>query len=146
MRAVVAYESIPGARAVARAVGDGLRGRFSVLLTEVQHLPALVGVDLLVVGGPSHGTEYLGALPDAPGEVAAAAFHTAVRRTAWLALTSHAWEPSIRRLESLGYRVFVRPEHFYVIDFEGPPEPGELERAHAWGIGIADACVVRSSA
>jgi hypothetical protein len=144
MRAVVAYESISNtAKAVAQAVGNGLRGRFSVLLTEVGHTPALVGIDLLVVGGPTHGREYLRALPGAPGGVAAAAFHTAVRSTAWVA--SHAFEPAIRRLEALGYRVLVKPEHFYVLDFDGPLEPGELERAHAWGIGLADAYVVRSA-
>lgn len=144
MRAVVAYESIFGStRAVAEAVGEGLRHRFLVLVAEVSHAPAaLVGVDLLVAGGPAHVPECLRALPEPPGEVAAAAFHTAVRTTAWL--PDRAAEPAARRLESLGYRLVVKPEHFYVTEVDGPLEDGEIERARAWGIGLADACVVRS--
>jgi hypothetical protein len=145
MRAVVAYESIFGStRAIAEAVGEGLRLRFLVLVTEVSHTPAaLVGVDLLVAGGPAHVSECLGGLPEPPGEVAAAAFHTAVRTTAWLAAHDGA-EPAARRLEALGYRLLVRPEHFYVKEVDGPLEDGELERARAWGVGLADAYVVRS--
>lgn len=142
MRAVVAYESIFGsARAVAEAIGEGLRQRFWVLVTEVSHAPAaLVGVDFLVAGGPAHVPECLRGLPEPPGEVAAAAFHTAVRKGSF----GTAAEPVARRLESLGYRLLVKPEHFYVVDLNGPLEDGEAERAHAWGVGLADAYVVRS--
>lgn len=146
MRAVVAYESIFGAtRAVAEAVAEGLRLRFLVLVTEVTHAPgALVGVNLLVAGGPAHVPEVLRGLPEPPGEeVAAAAFHTAVRTTAWLSAHAGA-EPAARRLESLGYRLLVKPEHFFVTDINGPLEHGEIERARAWGVGLADAYVVRS--
>lgn len=145
MRAVVAYESICGStRAIAEAVGEGLRLRFLVQVTEVSHAPAaLVGVDLLVAGGPAHVPECLHNLPEPPGEVAAAAFCTAVRTTAWLAAHT-AVEPAARRLESLGYRLLVKPEHFYVTEIGGPLEDGEIERARAWGVGLADAYVVRS--
>lgn len=144
MRAVVAYESACGStRSVAEAVGEGLRLRFLVVVTEVSHAPgALVGVDLLVAGGPAHVPECLHGLPEPPGEVAAAAFHTAVRTTAWL--HDAVAEPAARRLESLGYRLLVKPEHFYVTHVDGPLEDGEMERARAWGVGLADAYVVRS--
>lgn len=169
MRAVVVYESIFGnTQAVAEAVGQGLRGRFEVTVAEVEHAPpALIGVDFLVIGGPIHawsmtreGTrkgareqaagaridppskgagvrEYLDDLPDASGEVAAATFDTAIR-TSWFP-TGSAAKPAARRLEAHGYRMLVKPEHFYVTGTDGPLEDGELERARAWGVGLSDA-------
>ena len=125
MRAVVAYESIFGStRAVAEAVGEGLRMRFWVMITEVSQAPgALVGVDLLVAGGPAHVSECLHGLPEPPGDVAAAAFHTRVRTASSPSVHDGA-EPAAERLQSLGYRLLVKPEHFYVTDVNGPLEDG----------------------
>lgn len=172
MRAIVVYESFFGnTRALADAIGDGLRGRFAVLVCEVSHAPtALIGINLLVVGGPIHAwtmtreltrkvargqaaaaaidppsmgiglREFLQGLPSTQGFVAAAAFDTALRASGWLP-TGSAARPAGRRLEARGYRVLVKPEHFYVTATDGPLEPGELDRARAWGIGLADAYV-----
>ncbi|MFO7567492.1 MAG: flavodoxin domain-containing protein [Enhygromyxa sp.] len=172
MRAVVVYESIFGnTRALAEAIAEGLRGRFAVTVAEVSHAPtALVGVDLLVVGGPIHAwtmsrevtrklareqaaaaeidppsagigvREYLKNLPEAQGFVAAAAFDSALRKGAWFP-TGSAAKPAARRLEARGYRLLVKPEHFYVTATGGPLEPGELERARTWAVGLADAFV-----
>lgn len=57
MKAVVVYESMYGnTRAVAEAIADGLRGELTTELHPVHELaaPAMVGADLLVVGGPTH--------------------------------------------------------------------------------------------
>lgn len=155
MRAVVVYESIFGTtRTLAEAVGEGLRGRFSVVMAEVSTAPAvLIGIQLLVIGGPIHAWsmireitpspgigvhEYIDGLPTAQGEVAAAAFDTALRAEHRRPASSAA-KPAARRLEAHGYRLLVKPEHFYVVSVDGPLEPGELDRAHAWGVGLADA-------
>jgi hypothetical protein len=190
MRAVVIFESIFGnTKAVAEAIADGLRGRFELSVAEVGAAPnliglrrdlgltgprralgSLVGIDLLVVGGPIHAwsltrkttrkaareqaaaaqveppstgiglREFLHDLPSAPETgIAAAAFDTAIR-TSWFPSGSAA-NPAARRLEAHGYTLLVKPEHFYVSGTEGPLEPGELERARAWGTGLADAYV-----
>jgi hypothetical protein len=172
MRAVVIYESIFGnTKAVAEAIADGLRGRFELCVAEVSAAPSsLVGIDLLVVGGPIHAwsmtramtrkgareqaaaaqveppstgiglREFLQDLPSAPETgIAAAAFDTAIR-TSWFPSGSAA-TPAARRLEAHGYTLLVKPEHFYVSDTQGPLEDGELERARAWGTGLADAYV-----
>lgn len=157
MRAVVVFESIYGnTQAIAEAVANGLRQRFGVCVAEVGRAPrSLVGVDLLVVGGPIRShlevgdpaglpaagageslRDYLLSLVPESG-ITAAAFSTA-RRTSWFP-TGASTSPMVRRLEARGYDLLVKPEHFYVVDVQGPLEPGELERAQAWGMGLADA-------
>ena len=57
MRAVVVYESMYGnTRAIAEAIGEGLRPTYDVAVVRVGRvLPGtLADVDLLVVGGPTH--------------------------------------------------------------------------------------------
>jgi hypothetical protein len=57
MRALVVFESMFGnTQAIAQAVADGLAIRMEVDLLEVGSAPAAVpgGVDLLVVGAPTH--------------------------------------------------------------------------------------------
>jgi flavodoxin len=57
MRAVVVYESMFGdTRQVAEAIGDGLGLKFEVTVVAVDRLTTdqLRGIDLLVVGGPTH--------------------------------------------------------------------------------------------
>lgn len=132
--------------------------------------PGLEGVDLLVVGGPIHAwsmsrdatrkgareqaeaaevqpvspgigiREYLRKLPKHEGEIAAAAFDTALRKTGWLP-TGSAAKPAAKRLAASGFRLLVQPEHFYVKETQGPLDDGELERAQTWGVALADALV-----
>ncbi len=56
MRARVVYESIFGnTRAIAEAIADGLRGACDVEVHEISAAPTdLDGLDLLIVGGPTH--------------------------------------------------------------------------------------------
>ncbi len=83
--------------------------------------------------------KHLHGLPDIsnkPGGIAAATFDTALR-TSWLS-TGSAARPAARRLEAHGYRLLVKPEHFYLTATDGPLDDGELARARAWGVGLAD--------
>jgi hypothetical protein len=42
-------------------------------------------------------------------------------------------------LKAKGARVIAKAEGFGVVDKEGPLEPGELDRARAWGVALAAA-------
>lgn len=168
MRALVVYESMFGnTRSVALAIAAGLEGAFDVDVVEVSDAPPVLptGLDLLVVGGPTHvhglttektrangalkagarlvsrGSgirEWLDALVPAPSAIAAAAFDT--RISGPVLLWGSAAKAAARRLRSLGFR--VQPAASFVI---GTPrgEPfdrmtdEELARARAWGGTLA---------
>jgi hypothetical protein len=164
--ALVVFESMFGnTGAIAEAVADGLARRTAVELVEVGGAPAAVGDDvgLLVVGGPTHafglsrpstwqsaaeqamgglvssGTglrEWLEALAGGSAEVVAAAFDTRIRRPRLPGLAAAAAD---RRLRRLGFRSLARSRSFYVDGTTGPLLDGELERARAWGEGLAEA-------
>ncbi|MBN1529381.1 MAG: flavodoxin family protein [Thermoleophilaceae bacterium] len=165
MSALVVYESIYGnTRAVAEAVAEGLGGADVREVTELGELAEAPG--LIVAGGPTHMhglttgrsrrmaheaakedgaeterpeadrglRECLRDLPDGGGALAAA-FDTRLDRAA--ALTGSAARGIARRLKRRGYAV-VATDSFLVEDAEGPLEEGELERARAWGAGLAE--------
>jgi len=159
MRAVVVYESMFGnTERVARAIGQGLEPFADVQVVEVGEAPAVLdGVDLLVVGGPTHAfgmsrastredaerqagravlsrrlgvREWLPTLPSST-EVAAAAFDTRVAKVR--RLPGSAARGAAKLLLRHRYAVIVPPESFYVDDVTGPLLQGELDRARAWG-------------
>jgi menaquinone-dependent protoporphyrinogen IX oxidase len=168
MRALVVFESMFGnTRRVAEAVGAGLSGSFDVAVVEAGSAkPDVAGLDLIVVGGPTHawgmsrpmtrtsardqaaraGTkvvsegvgvrDWLGALNESRGKVAAAAFDTAIRKSGWLPSGSAA-RGEAARLRGKGYRLIAKPEQFFVTGMNGPLVDGELDRAKAWGAALA---------
>lgn len=165
MNAMVVYESVYGnTRVVAEAIADALG---AVSAVPVHEAPTkLEGVELLVVGGPTHMhglttsrsrrlaseagaedgqpvergaaerpglREWLRDLPD--GEhVCAAAFDTRLDRSP--ALTGVAAHGIARRLRRHGYTLLASVS-FLVEDAQGPLEAGELDRARAWGVQLA---------
>jgi Flavodoxin domain len=164
MKAAIVYESVYGnTRAIAEAIAEGLGDGAVVLPVSKAGVPEC---DLLVVGGPTHmhglasarsrsmaaaageedgvGVEpeaaeepglrtWLRELPNAAG-ARAASFDTRLDRSPWLTgLASHA---IAHRLSHRGYEIVAR-ESFLVAQSEGPLEPGELERARAWGAELA---------
>jgi flavodoxin len=162
MKAVIIYDSLYGnTEKVAFAIGDGLGGGLGAL-GSVRVLPVgegladqLSGWDLLVVGGPTHGShpsppmrEFLDRIPNgALTGAQVAAFDT---RTDMETLTG-ALRLFGKFLNRLGYaapkissdlatkggQVILPPEGFIVEDKEGPLRAGELERAVSWGRQIA---------
>jgi hypothetical protein len=165
MRALVVYESMFGnTRAVAEAIATGLAAVGEVEALEVAEAPTghLSGIDLLVVGGPTHalglsreqtrasavdetdqplvspGTglrEWLAALESPEGPIAAATFDTRTQRPR---LPGSAAVAAGRRLRRLGFARALRPETFWVGGMTGPLVDGELERAHMWGLALAE--------
>jgi Flavodoxin domain len=166
MDSIVVYESVYGnTRAIAEAIAEGL-GASSVIPVHQagEHTGT---VDLMVVGGPTHmhglatkrsrrvaaetaaeddgthvepyATREPGLRPwlrDLPADAAhrAASFDTRLDKSPWM--TGVAARGIARRLHRRGIEV-IASESFLVEDTEGPLEPGELERARAWGAELA---------
>jgi hypothetical protein len=158
MRALVVYESMFGnTRSIAEAIGEGLGRHLTVDTVEVGEAGyPPQGVDLLVVGGPTHAfgmsrvntresargstdeplisntigiREWLDRLHPAPGQ-AGAAFDTRIDRPR---LPSSAAAKAHKRLRRLGVDLVTGPKSFYVDGTTGPLLAGEAERARSWG-------------
>ena len=162
MRALVVYESMWGnTEQVARAIGRGLGTSGPVEVLDVSGAPPqqLTGLDLLVVGGPTHAfslsrestrkdavtkgapsgheqrgvREWLDGLP--AGDLAVATFDTRVAKARHLPGSAARKAGKKVRRHHLG-RV-VDTESFWVDDLAGPLLDGELDRARAWGRELA---------
>ncbi len=168
MKALVVYESMFGNTAeIGETIAETLRAhRMEVESGPVSEIEPsrLAEFDLLVVGAPTHahgmssaGTrkaavkdkrypssrpsdpgpgmrDWLGTLP--PGrERPAGAFDTRFDKPAWL--TGSAAKGIARRLENHGYHLLTAPESFFVTT-ESRLEPGQIERATAWGAALAE--------
>ena len=154
-------------RRVAMAIGEALGAQGEVETVEVSGAPSdLSGFDLIVVGGPIHAwsmssamtrsgardearragvepvsagrglREWLAGLRPSGGRLRAAAFDTAVH-VPRLVPQGSAARPAADRLSALGARLVAPPEHFFVLDKDGPLADGELDRARAWARGLA---------
>jgi hypothetical protein len=165
MRALIVYESMFGnTRDIARAIGEGLTTHgVEATVIEVGAAPAVpeAGLDLLVVGGPTHvfglsrrttrasaadqatgaivstGTglrEWLDDLPEGARSWAVA-FDTHVARK----VPGSAARAAERRLRRRGYPIAAPAESFHVTDVEGPLVEGEEDRARRWGAALATA-------
>ncbi len=170
MRAVVVYESMFGdTRQIAEAIGDGLGPEFDVAIVPVSQVrpEQLAGIDLLVVGGPTHVRGMSrpktreGAVDQAarPGsgiavEPGAAALglrewfttltvtppHAAAfdTRVQMSSLVSGRAAPKIARaLQRRGSRLMAEPESFLVTTKKPALVVGELDRARVWGHQLA---------
>jgi flavodoxin len=162
MEALVIYDSLHGnTEKIAYAICDGLRGGAGVS-TGVELIRAgdvrpdqLTGINLLLVGAPTHGSQpsppvhdFLNRIPDgALRGVKVAAFDTRTdmdKQTGalrWMARIfdrpGYAAPKIAARLERKGGQVVVPPEGFIVLGTEGPLEDGELERARNWAGQLA---------
>jgi hypothetical protein len=172
MQVLVVHESMFGnTAAVARAVAEGLASEsdLDVQVRPVHSAPSdLAGVDLLVVGGPTHafsmsrastradaGTkgaagpavagpgirEWIERLEPAAG-TAAAAFDTRVRRPR---LPGSAARAARKHLKARGFSVVESPTSFWVDGTSGPLLDGEEARARHWGADLGAALVARRS-
>ena len=171
MTAVVVYESMFGCtRDVAEAVAEGVRTRMPVDVVEVGEAddPGRGDVSLLVVGAPTHAfglsrpatredaartaghdvisarrgvREWLDSASRCHAQ--AAAFDTHVSHPD---LPGHASRRAAKRLRRLGCHLVVPAESFAVGGMQGPVEPGELDRARAWGAEVADAALASAPA
>jgi hypothetical protein len=167
VRAQVFYESMFGDnQQVARAITVGLtEGGISAEAVEIGAAPLEVepGLDLLVVGSPNHAwsmprastrqdaatktdeplvssgigvREWL-ASASLPAGTRTAAYDTRGSHPKAVVAMDHASAQIEKGLRALGGTALAKAEHFRVADMKGPLEPGELDRAQAWGRALA---------
>jgi hypothetical protein len=167
MKALVVYESMYGNTA---AVGDAIAGSLRArglevdagLVSKIDPARA-AGVDLLVVGGPTHVhgmssersrkgavedakntfreptlepglKEWITQLPAGNGRLAAA-FDTRIDKP--VILTGSAAKGIGRRLKGRGFALVTGPECF-LVSTQNRLLEGELEHATTWGAEVAD--------
>jgi hypothetical protein len=172
MRVLVVHESMFGnTEIIASAVADGLS---SVPSVEVDLVPVhsastdLTGVELLVVGGPTHAfsmsrqstradaatkgadvaasagpgiREWIEALRPAPG-TAVSAFDTRVRHPR---VPGSAARAARKHLRSRGFKAVDPPTTFWVEGVSGPLLDGEEARARTWGADLGAAVMARQA-
>lgn len=165
MRSIIVCESWFGnTRRVAEAIAEELARHGEAEVVSVSdELESLDGVDLLVVGGPTHvhgmssamsrkaaldqaeaaGADAgpgirgrLDALPHVDG-LRAAAFDTRIDKS--VVLVGSAARGIAKRLRRHGFELVAPPESFFVLDAQGPLADGELERAAEWARSLAAA-------
>lgn len=157
MQAVIVYDTQYGnTEQVARAIAEGLAdmGRVDLLPAAEAVGRPQVSPDLLLIGGPTqrHGMSpnlraYVDGLPrDGLHNTRVATFDTRYRMAPLL--SGSAAKDAAGRLRRSGFRLVAAPESFF-IERDRPPdgekrrhgseqlEPGELERAKAWGRRLA---------
>lgn len=139
MHVLVVFDSTYGnTEALARAVAH----HFSVEPVAVTAAPDLAGVDLLIIGSPTHGHResepmghWVAGLPRLGG-VGVALFDTRHELPRWM--TGSAARALAPRLRALGSHEVVPPQSFYVArGVAGPLLVGELERADRWAEHVA---------
>lgn len=162
MKTLIVYESMFGnTHEVADAVAVGLAGTGLVDVVDVSWAPEVLdGIDLLVVGGPTHAfsmsrastraeaatqgatdasaigiREWLDALPECSPPVRLATFDTHVAQK-WV--PGSAAKAAAHSAKHHGLRAVAR-ESFYVEGTKGPLSDGERDRATAWGRSLAAA-------
>jgi hypothetical protein len=152
------------ARAIAEGIGPTLEADIIDAGDAPAEIGA--DVALIVVGGPTHAhgmstpasradsgrragdalvsrgdgmREWLDTVRPVATPVAAAVFDTRIKGPGFL--WGSAAKPAAKRLASLGFQLIVEPEDFIVGGPTGPLfdrlEPGEIERARAWGADLA---------
>ncbi|QEO16128.1 hypothetical protein FLP10_07270 [Agromyces intestinalis] len=160
MKALIVVESIWGnTEAIAVAIGAGLGAGAEVVRIDAAPDVLPAGLDLLVVGGPTHAfsmsrvdtrkaakdqgatrvprlgiREWIGKLGTPPRGTRVATFDT---RSVAPRLPGSAAKKAMKRLVKLGYEPLAAAESFGVYGYSGPLEEGEVARAEQWGRTLA---------
>jgi len=149
MNALVVYDSKFGnTRRIAETISDALekKGTEVNVIPAEEATPLAAGMDLLVVGGPTHAhgasagmKAWLDAVgPGALSGVSVTAFDTRFQMARWL--SGSAALAIAKRLRRAGGTLIAEPESFFVTrDAEPALLPGEIERAAAWAQTVCSA-------
>jgi flavodoxin len=152
MKTLVVYDSLYGntekiAKAIADTVGGEAKSAGKFDLSELE------GLDLLIVGSPTHGgrpspgmTEFLNKIPsNSLKGVKVAAFDTRFAKSEHgvglrllMTVINFAAPRIAKALETKGGTLAAEPEGFIVEGKKGPLKEGELPRATTWAKGILE--------
>lgn len=152
MQTLVIYDSKFGntekvAQAIARGVGPVAEVRVMSTDGAIRALETLGWrPDLVLVGGPTqnHGPSaglraFVDALPTALRGIPAACFDTRYRGP--VLLMGSASAAAAKAIAKAGAEIIAPPESFFIVRRGAMPlqtlEPGEIERAEAWGRAVA---------
>lgn len=153
MKVLIVYDSVYGnTQKIAEAMIEGIGSERNPIITKVKDatIADLEGVDLLIVGGPTHGGNFTEPVKNFFASISAnglkgikaAAFDTSFTLDSqgafvrFLMKTLGYAAPKIaKKLGSKGADVLTS-EIFYVVDTEGPLKEGEIERASAWAVAL----------
>lgn len=165
---LVIYESMFGdAKQIAEAIARGLAEQHETDCIEVGVAPTSLPDDLalLVVGSPTHGfglpressradaaaktdqpvvssgigvREWLDQVTPPGRPIPAVTFDTRMTHPKMLVRMDHASATAAKHLRKLGFTLAADSEHFHVQDVQGPLVPGEVDRAQAWGVTLAN--------
>lgn len=144
---IVYYSKFGNTRRVAEAMGETMKRAGEVHVLGIDELAAgdWEGVDLVVVGSPTHAFSIPAAVRSALAKQprgilvgrSVAAFDTTVRR--WPFRRLRASPKLLRRLRQLGGKPVARPETFFVAMHGAPEahgadllEDGQIDRARQW--------------
>ena len=159
MKVLVIYDSVYGnTEQIARAIGDALGSHMDVEVLQVSDVQPqqLTGLDLLIVGSPTHGFRPTAAIRNLLETIPmnglkgakVAAFDTRISMNyvdspilrfagrLVVGLFGYAAKPIADRLKEKEGELAIPPEGFFVEGTEGPLKEGELERAADWASQI----------
>jgi flavodoxin len=147
MKTLVIYDSTYGnTEKIARAIAAGMSGK--AVRPEAVKPEDIKGLDILVVGSPTHGgratPELQKVLNDIPSDglknTKVTAFDTRIAGKdisfgvrMITSIFGYAAGRIVKTLEEKGGKIVVEPQGFIVLKNEGPLKAGEIERATAWG-------------
>jgi flavodoxin len=147
MNTLIVYDSTFGnTEKIAHAIADVAAGKGSVRTLRANKVQSadLKGVDLLVLGCPTHKrrpTDAVQAFLECVSRRSLAGMSAGVFDTRYhkpSLLTGSAARRLAKSLRKAGASLLMPPQSFFVASREGPLEPGELERAAAWGREMLD--------
>ena len=140
MKVLVVYDSVHGnTEQIARSIASGASGGAAAVRVNAASDQELEGVDLLVIGSPTHGgrpTEaiqsFVSAIPrDVARKLSVAAFDTRLA-TKLVKVFGYAAGRMAETLQQNGSTLRCPPEGFVVKGRGGPLAEGETQRAEAW--------------
>jgi flavodoxin len=146
MKTLVVYDSVHGnTETIAKAIGDAIAGEVEVVHAGELSPSRLGGLDLLIVGSPTHGgrpTSAVRQLLDKVGRhdlqhTKVAAFDTRLPAR-WLRLFGYAAPRIAGSLRRKGGTLVGSLEGFFVEGGEGPLREGEVQRAAEWAIQVVE--------
>ena len=142
MKVLIVYDSVFGnTEQVAQAIGNALGSQEDVEILRVSNVKPeqLTGLELLIVGSPTHGGRPTPVIQDFLNRVSepairginVAAFDTRLS-TRLVGIFGYAAGRIAGSLKRKGGTLIASPEGFFVKGKEGPLKEGELERAASW--------------